>query len=459
MTTYIQRSVQVVTLGAFTVLATSAAVAADKELLDMLLQNGAITQTQYDQLIKKEAITKKDVEDIKVKLDDSGLSFETAEKDFAFRINGRIHADASFQGNDKLRDSATGNLVEANEGTQIRRARIQFSGTVWKDWFFTSEVDFGDDRVAMRDLFLQYTGLGFMNITAGQQKTGFSHELWSSSNDIMFQERSLLSSMTGPVADRAIGLSLASAGSNWTARVGGFGETITPNPDNLDEGWGVYGRATYAPIMDKGQVLHMGVTGAYRRPDDAGKVRDSNLRFRHRTTAMSNLALVDTGTVADLDSISMLGLEAIGILGPFSLEGEYISTWISRQEDISNLRYDGWYAQAAWVLTGESRNYQGNRGRVGRLQPAQHFSLRNGGWGAFELATRYDYVDLNDEGVNGGRQTNFTVALNWYLNKNLRLMSQYTRVLDVSGSRLETRTDGGDPDGLNIWQLRAQLAF
>jgi len=43
--------------------------------------------------------------------------------------------------------------VEANDGTEFRRARIDFNGTFYKDWHFKTVADFADNAVSMKDLF------------------------------------------------------------------------------------------------------------------------------------------------------------------------------------------------------------------------------------------------------------------------------------------------------------------
>jgi phosphate-selective porin OprO/OprP len=417
---------------------------------------------------------------VNVKLDNKGLNFETKDKNFKFKLGGRIHADANYSGNDNFvaRNPVTGlpngTHHEANDGTEFRRARIDFNGTFYKDWSFKTVADFADDNVRMKDVFIQYSGLEYANIFAGQMKQNFSRELQESSNDMMFTERSLMNVLNAPVVDRAIGLNFESkAPKHWMAEAGIFGNSITPArttgtevANAGDEGWAVNGRATYAPIEEKGKVVHLGIAGNYRKPDDSGDVASSRaLRFEYETNHMSNLLLLDK-TAQDVDNIKMLGLEAAGLYGPFSAGAEYTRMWVDRKQKgtgvvaadggSSNLELDGWYVDAGWTITGESRKYKA--GRFFKVEPAKKFSLKNGGWGAWELATRYSAVDLNDGGFRGGEMSAVTVALNWYLNNNIRLMADYNRAFSMNNTAVVTPT-GADPDNNDTFTVRAQLAY
>jgi phosphate-selective porin OprO/OprP len=405
-----------------------------------------------------------------VTMDKRGLSAVSADKNFAMNIGGRLHLDATASNNDDyLKD---GVHVENNDGTEVRRARIRLAGTFFKDWNFVGDYDFADNNVAIKDLFLGYKlPEKWGSLQVGQQKQSFSHEVWASSNDMMFTERSSMSALTFPVIDRAIGLRYDNGGvingMGWSTAVGAFGDTITANSNksDADEGWGVAARGTFNPYLRKDKVIHLGLAGAYRQPNDHGDIMDKTdkgLEFSYETTHMSNLKLVDAG-LGNLDHVALMGAEAAGMYGPFSVEGEYTRAWVQRNEDngdpaLSDLTFDGWYVQAGYTLTGESRTYQSKDGRFVRLKPHQNFSLNNGGWGAWEVAARYGAVDLNDQDVLGGSQSDVTVALNWYVNENVRFMADWTRVLSVSDSEI-TRTNGDQPEDLDYFTLRSQWAF
>ena len=400
-----------------------------------------------------------EVEQVSVKMDKKGLQVESADKDFQFKLGGRIQADANYSNNDDFVEAGTTDHVEANDGTEFRRARIAFTGTFFKDWKFKTQADFADNSVAMKDLFIEYTGLDFMTVTGGQQKQNFSRELLESSNDLMFTERSLMNVLNGPVVDRAIGLNLQSAakeGYFWG--LGIYGDTISANKNNgkADEGWSVSGRATYSFIEEKTKLFYVGAAGNYRKPNANDQVLDKGLVYEYETNHMSNLFLVEA-PVTDIDNIKMLGLETAGIYGPYSFGAEYTRTWLDRKNaGNDNLEFDGWYADAAWTITGESRKYK--QGKLHKLSPNKPFSLKNGGWGAWELAARYSAVDLNDGAFRGGELSNITIALNWYFNDNIRLMADYTRAFSISNPAVTT-VSGGDPDNNNTFSLRAQLAY
>jgi len=390
------------------------------------------------------------------RLDKNGLQFESADENFKFKFGGRIQMDYTHSSDDAFFRGGT--PIQANDGAELRRGRLEFSGTLFKDWNFKSQIDFADNEVGVKDMFVSYTGLNLVNINLGHQKQAFSRELQESSNDLMFMERSLMNVLNGPIVDRAVGLNVIRREKNWTAQIGLYGESIDANNNSLDESWGTNSRVTFAPLNEDTNIIHLGVAGNYRRPSGSGQVFGgaTGTRFRHETAHMTNLFPIDSGVIVDIDDVKMLGLEASGVYGPFSAGGEYTHSWIGRKNGVGSLNFHGWYGEAAWTLTGESRKYK--EGKFSRVEPTRNFSLSNGGWGAWELAARIGGVDMNDGVFRAGEMKNFTAALNWYVNHNVRFMFNYDRILDIKNSPLVT-AHGGKPDGLNTFMFRSQIAF
>ena len=85
-------------------------------------------------------------------------------------------------------------------------------------------------------------------------------------------------------------------------------------------------------------------------------------------------------------------------------------------------------------LTGESRTYSRIEYRFDRPIPHNNFyAIRGGGSGrrlslsegAWQVGVRYNYLCLNDSGVNGGVLNGCTLGLNWLLNPNARVYFNY----------------------------------
>lgn len=428
--------------------------AADQELLDILRSNGAITQAQYDELLAKESLSAADVEPIRVSLDRGGFNVRSSDGDFAIKIGARLHADVATH----LNDSDTG--YDATDGTELRRARIELSGTMHKDWRWAAEYDLADDAVAVKDFWLSYRGLDRVDLTFGHQKQPYSLDIEMSSNDIPFMDRSVDAYLLAPFVDRAIGVRADSSGEHWYFSGGLFGESVQGNilPDALvpqggrgDEGWGYAARYVYAPIIESDRVLHLGFRAAYREPSDTVGL----LRIRDETTHFSNLRIVDTGQLTGVDGTTLFGPEFAYADGRFSVYGEYNDASISRQTE-PDLDFSSWHVNATWSLSGASRAsaYRIDSGEFKRFTPASNFSRGNGG-GAWELAASLASIDLNDGPFIGGSEKVFTAGANWYVNPNTRFLINWTHILDTDGSN----TIRAGADGMNIISARAQYIF
>lgn len=421
------------------------AFAAEKELLDVLLGNGAITQAQYDELLKKEELSKADVEKVTVSLNKNGFRLKSADGDFEMKIGARLHAQASGH------DGNVPDGDDANDGVELRRARMELSGRFYQDWLWAAEADFADNNVAVKDFWLGYRPVSGVSVYAGHQKQPYSLSLEMSSNDIPFIERGIDNDLNVPFVDRAIGLRTDLSGKHWFLAAGVYGDSVEPNKDD-DEGVGVAARLVVAPILEETHVLHVGVRGAYREPSDSS----ASARVKDETTHMSNLNVVDTGTIADVESTTLVGGEAAWAYGPVSCYGEYSQALIDRDNG-DDLAFSSWHAAAALSLTGETMAaaYRIDAGEFKRLTPAHDFSFPERTWGAWELAARIASLDVNDEDIVGGEEKVLTTALNWYVNPSIRFMAEWSHILDTDRSNQLRR----EAEGMEIFQMRTQFTF
>jgi phosphate-selective porin OprO and OprP len=158
---------------------------------------------------------------------------------------------------------------------------------------------------------------------------------------------------------------------------------------------------------------------------------------------------VDTGELLDVEQYTIGGLEFAMQWDALSWQSEYQWTEVDRKTT-TDLSFDGYYSQIAYTLTGEARPYRIDRGIFEGIRPDRNFD--KGGWGAFELAFRLSGIDLTNENINGGKERDATIGLNWYLNQFLRITFNVVDVIEVDGGSF----DGDEP---TIYQMRFQLAL
>ena len=117
----------------------------------------------------------------------------------------------------------------------------------------------------------------------------------------------------------------------------------------------------------------------------------------------------------------------------------------------------GRYAEVGFFLTGETRAYKG--GSFGRVKVLKPFN--DGGWGAFQVNGRIDYLNLSDRvdkssssvsapfHVNGGKQTAYQASLVWNPTDYVRFMAQYSHI-DVTGGPRPTLSIAANPNALPL---------
>jgi phosphate-selective porin OprO/OprP len=284
-----------------------------------------------------------------------------------------------------------------------------------------------------------------LGITLGHFKIPFSFEQLMADKDLSLMERSL---PTALLKSRAPGAMLSWSGDHWSTAAMLFGEQLASNTTNQqDEGGGASLRTTWAPWIEDGATLHFGVATQYVEPTQ--KPGGATLRYASRPESrMTSILLVDTGVMAGVEDATLYGLETAATLGSLTFNSEYIRALVARAS--SDARFTGWYAQAAWMLSGELRGYNVDNGIFKAIQPLH--PVGTGGSGAWELTARYSQLDLNDGAIIGGKETNATLGLGWYANPFVRISGNWVRVLDLDRGLYDSK----DVDAL---QMRLQFAY
>ncbi|MCI5107648.1 MAG: OprO/OprP family phosphate-selective porin [Pseudomonadales bacterium] len=226
-------------------LAGATAHAADKELLDILLANGAINQEQYDTLIERESITGEDIIDQpRQSVPMEVLDEERINKAVADRLEAQLPVLASHESSGFRLETRDGNwrtdlqwraqtrfttpyrsdprqIAAFNAGDQhnfeARRLRMKIGGHGFQDWLrYYFEVDLlpsrdVDDSSAAAsarviDWRIDLAKWDWGSIRLGQWKVDLNRERVDSSGRQQFVERSIANRVF--TMDRQIGIQL-----------------------------------------------------------------------------------------------------------------------------------------------------------------------------------------------------------------------------------------------------------
>jgi phosphate-selective porin OprO/OprP len=374
--------------------------------------------------------------------DDLAAEAKAKKKKSTMKIGGRVHIDHwSFSNTDAgiNRIESGGDPNQSPENiTAFRRLRLELSGTVPNNMRYRLQVDFNNPQTPeIKDAYIGWSDLPNNQVLLlGNQKRPLGLDHLNSSRFNVFAERPLAVEAFNEDA-RRFGLTMY--GHNDEESIGwayGIYNLENINTDGRFIGdsaqAGGYSRLWGSPWYDDTSggrgYWHWGLAGAVAKPDGdagAGDTNNNEGRFRTRPLARSSQRWLNTGRIDGADWYQNIGFENILNLGSLQITGEYILTPMQVEDPAAgvddNLFFHGGYIYASYFLTGEHMPYNRSTGTLSRVTPHENFFLvdrcngcRGNGWGAWQVAFRYDHLDLTDGGVNGGVGNLYTAGLNWH---------------------------------------------
>ena len=376
-----------------------------------------------------------------------GLNFETADKQFSLKVQGRIMFDMVLPDADDDLEAAVGDF---DPTVGFRRLRIEMGGTIFENVYYQNSIDFAslpggttagtNNGVQLKDNFIGYKGLpGNTRFQVGYFKEPVGLEELTSSKYITFMERSIATNAFAPAHNMGFMVEGSAMEDRLNWAVGDFTDHNASGVGPTQFQHNFSARICGAPILDKEKkmVLHLGLSLQDRSPET------ENDRFRVRPEMPFVPRTLDTGVIS-VDTEQIIGLEAAFVSGPFSVQGEYFMADVDDHPDApgASPSFSGWYLYASYWVTGESRPYKG--GKFDRVIPKSTVTSK-GGTGGLELKARIAATDLEDDGVFGGEGEDITIGANWHLNSNLRIMLEYVthdvedQALDASVSAIQMR--------------------
>jgi len=452
---------------------------AGKQRIEALDQKVKVLERNRE--LEQEAAEARAKEAPKISAGDQGFSFESANGNFGIQLKGVLQVDS--------RSFFQDNGSPGNDGFLLRRARPILQGTVFRDFDFLFVPDFGTGNNGgnggttptpqIFDAYLNYRYSPAIQLQAGKFKSPVGLEQLQADRDILLNERAL---PTDLVPNRDIGFELhgdlfGGVVSYAAGIFNGVGDARNSSNSDFEDDKSFAGRLFFQPFKklaaDPFAGLGFGLGGSFedmQATSIAGLPNTTGGSLPGYATAGQQQFFAynpTNGTVVASGQHWRLSPQGYYYYGPFGLLGEYV---ISDQkvtrigsgaQPSAFLENTGWEITGSWLLTGEDATY-------GTVVPRHPFSLKEGGWGAWQVVGRYSQLDVDhnafpdfaNPATSARSAKEWSVGLNWYLNRNVRV--------DLSFS--QTTFDGGGGSGSSppasvtrqnekVLFTRVQLAF
>ena len=294
------------------------------------------------------------------------------------------------------------------------------------------------------------------HIRIGNQKEPMGFERLTSSRFLNFMERSFNQDAFYAPFDNGFVPGISTF-NTYCDRRGTYAVGVFKNQTNpyaYDVGGGNYkvtGRATGLLLyQDEGlEVMHLGISARESGYDNGDQ------RFRVRGPERAGISTIwplyaNTPIYTGHGGQQDVNLESVNVFGPWTIDAEYLSHWsqnaaLPKKASVGTLFYSGGYVEVLYFLTGEHRAYVRESGLFDRVVPQKNAYWVEGkkgapnehGFGAWQVGVRYNYLNLNDKGIDGGILNDLTFGLNWFVNPNMKFQANYSL------------TSRGSPGGLS----------
>ncbi len=322
------------------------------------------------------------------------------------------------------------------------RQRLGVKGEVLQHFEFEVERDFvnGGD---WKNVYVNFKYLPFAQLQAGKFKIPFGYELLTSAVDLDFVYRTRASDSIA--AGRDVGVMLHGRlhkkviqyQLGWFKHDGDNSPSLAPpvllpGEQAGEQKGAIAGRVTIEP-------LKLGSTPAHLNSLSIGGSVVVSTIPEGQNNLHGHMVLSDNFFHRDFYTKGRrlrIGAEAAWAPGPYSFSAEYIRSSEQRiglgvgndaglNTDLPDLTGRGWYLAGTWALTGEKKE--------GGIKPKR--PLFQGGFGAIELAARYESLGFGSDGPAGDPESKspraanvrrnteraVTFGVNWYMNKWLKL--------------------------------------
>lgn len=439
--------------------------------------------------------------------------------DGRFTMAFRVRFQSDFAGfmQDTTHPVGFAGPTDLSSGAVIRRAYFGVEGKVFNDFAYELRLNAGGSNGGsagasgvpaagegdplLNKAVISYVGIPNWHLNVGVIEPAFMFEGTTSSASLIFLERPEIDNIAADSfgagdSRRGIELGWSKQDTLWAgdnlavtgAFTGGKTGSTANHGNGGDEQSQALGRISERVWSDGISNVQIGASAAtvlYSGTAAGGGSQTLNFQDRPEIR-VDGTRLISTGGIGAKTG-NMFAVDAGGNWENFFLGGEYAQFTADRQcggllavnvarctssvAVFDHPNFSGYYLEGSWIITGETKTYSpaAINNEVGGFNgpiPSRPFSFSGDSWGAWELAVRYSNTDLNWHttqvasptqlaGITGGDERVVAIALNWYLNRDIRVMLDDNIVHVNKGIIGNLHRDDQD---INIVGVRLQFA-
>lgn len=308
----------------------------------------------------------------------------------------------------------------------------------YEDWSAHVEVAFTNNKVGLKDVWMQYTWNPDNFLRIGNMIQQFGYQTSSGSASKITMEEPMASRIfTEP---QILGVMMVHSCPHYyiatSANVELKSTSMVLNDNELArEGYGLRARMVWRPVQEGSKAAQIGISGAFLTPTYSGHP-DTHDSFTLGTNFPTRVASVQAFNCVVDKAMNAWKFtpELMLCYDRIALESQYFFQQINRRENLHNYRASGAYATLRGLLKGP--NYTYSPKVAGIATPSR---------GALECALCYSYTNLSDKkagifgstatGIYGGRCNEFTATMSYYINKYMvaRLHYAFEHTWDRAG--------------------------
>jgi phosphate-selective porin OprO/OprP len=415
--------------------------------------------------IEKEAADEKKKTIPTVSAGADGFWIRSADTNFSLRVRGYGQFDGRY---------FAGTAPAARDTFLMRRLRLGFEGTLYKNYDYRVLTDFGTgitsgtgNNAFLQDALVNIHYWPQFQVQLGKFKEPLSLETLQSDANLIFVERGLPTQLA-PNRDVGIQFHGEVLESRLTYQAGifnGVADGGSGDVETVDNEKDFVGRLMAKPFhkMEIAPLenFSVGIAASYGREDGAlpSYVTPGRNRF---FSYLSGTAKAGSPNVLAAGEHIRVSPQGYWYYRQFGMFGEYV---LSRQQvqrheaaAFRKGRFDNeaWNVAVSYVLTGEDNIFN-------TPVPRHPVSLADGGWGAWELVGRYGELTLDDEAfpsfaAAGSARAirSWGAGINWYLNRNVKFNLDFEQSFFDAGTGKPSHVTAQDE---NAVLGRAQFAF